>query len=168
LKRFHVHLSVKDLSESIRFYSKLFGIEPTVTKDDYAKWMLNDPHINFAISQRGHVIGVNHLGIQVNSDSELGELRAQVTHAQIDAIDEKGAACCYAKSNKYWIEDPQGIAWETFRNLGDIPVYGENRHPAANKERACVPLAKQPGDSAEAGCCVPAPEPTAAKTACCV
>jgi catechol 2,3-dioxygenase-like lactoylglutathione lyase family enzyme len=76
LKRFHVHLSVKDLSESIRFYPKLFGIEPTVTKDDYAKWMLNDPHINFAISQRGHVIGVNHLGIQVNSDSELGELRA--------------------------------------------------------------------------------------------
>jgi hypothetical protein len=103
----------------------------------------------------------------VNSDSELGELRAQVTHAQIDAIDEKGAACCYAKSNKYWIEDPQGIAWETFRNLGDIPVYGENRHPAANKERACVPLAKQPGDSAEAGCCVPAPELTDAKTACC-
>lgn len=141
MKRFHVHLSVKDLSESIFFYSKLFGAEPTVTKDDYAKWMLDDPHINFAISQRGHTVGVNHLGFQVNSDSELGELRAQVTHAQIDAIDEKGATCCYAKSDKYWIEDPQGVAWETFHNLEGIPRI--IIPPRLTRARACRRLNSQ-------------------------
>jgi len=125
MKRFHVHLSVKNLSESIDFYSKLFGSEPTVTKGDYAKWMLNDPRINFAISDRDGTPGVNHLGVQVDSDAELVELRSQAERANIDTVAEPGAACCYAKSDKHWIEDPQGIAWETFHTLGNIPVFGQ-------------------------------------------
>ena len=137
MKRFHVHVSVDSLADSIRFYSKLFGTAPTVTKDDYAKWMLEDPRVNFAISRRGHAGGVNHLGLQVDSAEELGTLRRQVAAAQIAALDEKGAACCYSKSDKYWVQDPQGVAWETFHTLGNIPVYGENAQRAALDEAAC-------------------------------
>jgi hypothetical protein len=156
MKRFHVHVSVNDLARSIGFYSKLFGTAPAVTKPDYAKWMLEDPRVNFAISQRGHQAGVNHLGLQVDSADELASLRTQVAAADIAALDEKGAACCYAKSDKYWVQDPQGIAWETFHTLGGIPVFGEDAEPAAAKDAACcVPLARQPGDEASAACCVP-------------
>ena len=126
MKRFHVHVSVKDLARSIGFYSKLFGVGPSVEKPDYAKWMLEDPRVNFAISQRGRAAGVNHLGFQVDSEQELGALRQHVAAAEIAARDEAGAACCYARSDKYWIEDPQGIPWETFHTVGGIPVYGEN------------------------------------------
>lgn len=154
MKRFHVHVSVKDLPQSIGFYSKLFGAKPTVEKPDYAKWMIEDPRINFAISQRGREAGVNHLGFQVDSEQELGALRANVAAADIAAMDEAGAACCYAKSDKYWIEDPQGIAWETFHTLGNIPVYGENAQ-RADASACCIPLAKQAGDKADAACCVP-------------
>jgi catechol 2,3-dioxygenase-like lactoylglutathione lyase family enzyme len=168
MNRFHVHLSVKDLAESIRFYSKLFGAEPSVTKSDYAKWMLDDPRINFAISERGHSVGVNHLGFQVDSDDELGTVRAQIARADIGAVDEKGANCCYARSDKYWVEDPQGIAWETFHSLGDIPIYGEDRGPKADVEGACcTPLAVQASNTAEAACCVPTAKNAAGKTACC-
>ena len=146
MKRFHVHVSVKDLGESIGFYSKLFGTQPSVIKPDYAKWMLDDPRINFAISQRGHAPGVNHLGIQVDSGSELVALRAQAQAAEIAALDEKGAACCYANSDKYWVQDPQGIAWETFHTLGSIPVFGEDSAPV--NSACCVP-----GDTAKAACC---------------
>jgi catechol 2,3-dioxygenase-like lactoylglutathione lyase family enzyme len=156
MKRFHVHVSVKDLPRSIGFYSKLFGAPPTVEKPDYAKWMLEDPRVNFAISQRGRAAGVNHLGFQVDSEAELAALRGNVAKADIAALDEAGAACCYARSDKYWIEDPQGIAWETFHTLGGIPVYGENAQ-RADDSACCVPLARQAGDTADAACCVPGP-----------
>jgi catechol 2,3-dioxygenase-like lactoylglutathione lyase family enzyme len=156
MKRFHVHVSVDDLTKNIRFYSAMFGVAPTVEKADYAKWMLDDPRINFAISQRGGAAGVNHLGFQVDSEGDLKALREQVGSADIEARDEVGANCCYAKSDKYWVQDPQGVAWETFHTLGDIPVFGE--HAAA-------------AEPAQAACCVPettvtfAPRPKA--KACC-
>lgn len=149
MKRFHIHLSVVDLAHNIDFYSKLFGVAPTVTKSDYAKWMLEDPRINFAISTLEEKTGVNHLGLQVDSDDELKGLRAQAVRANIRAVEEPGAECCYAKSDKHWIGDPQGIAWEVFHTLGDIPVFGvpvseaqaaaccEPKTSTANVQRAC-------------------------------
>jgi catechol 2,3-dioxygenase-like lactoylglutathione lyase family enzyme len=124
MKRFHVHVAVDDLAANIRFYSTVFGTEPAVVKDDYAKWMLDDPRLNFAISSRGAKPGLDHLGLQVDSDEALAALREQVAKAEIAALDQQAASCCYAKSNKYWITDPQGIAWETFHSLSSIPVYG--------------------------------------------
>jgi catechol 2,3-dioxygenase-like lactoylglutathione lyase family enzyme len=134
MKRFHVHVAVQDLAASIRFYSSVFGAEPSVLKPDYAKWMLEDPRLNFAISLRGGALGVNHLGIQVDSAEELTSLREQVAAAEIEARDEAGANCCYARADKYWVQDPQGVAWETFHTLGSIPVFGEQ---AAEREAAC-------------------------------
>ena len=125
MKRFHVHVSVDDLDASIQFYSTVFGIPPTVLKADYAKWMVDDPRLNFAISKRGSAPGIDHLGMQVESDEELSELRKQVTAAQVVALDQSDATCCYARSDKYWTTDPQGIAWETFHTLDSIPVYGD-------------------------------------------
>lgn len=124
MKRFHVHVSVEDLDANIRFYSAVFGAAPTVVKDDYAKWMVEDPRVNFAISRRGASAGLDHLGLQVDSDEALTAQRARVEQAEIAALDQAGAACCYAKSDKYWITDPQGIAWETFHSLDAIPVFG--------------------------------------------
>lgn len=168
MKRFHVHVSVSNLPDSIGFYSKLFGAEPSVQKDDYAKWMLDDPRVNFAISARGHQPGVNHLGFQVESDEELSELREHVTRADIAALVQGEADCCYAKSNKYWVQDPQGIAWETFRTLDSIPVFGEDSaQQKQNDSACCVPLAKQPQDAANAACCVPNEERADSKQACC-
>ena len=149
MKRFHVHVSVHDLAESIGFYSRLFGVAPSVTKPDYAKWMLEDPRVNFAISRRGQAAGVNHLGFQVDTGEELVALRAQVAKANVTALDQPAAACCYARSDKYWTEDPQGIAWETFHTLGSVPVYGAdtaNAGPAA--PASCVP----PGAGRAASC----------------
>lgn len=171
MKRFHVHVSVSNLADSVGFYTRLFGIPPSVSKPDYAKWMLEDPRLNFAISQRGHAPGVNHLGLQVDSEEELADLRGQVAKAQIAARDEASAACCYAQSSKYWVEDPQGIAWETFHTLGSIPVFGEDAAHAPGAERACcVPLARQAEDRADAACCVPPSGPAkndSASPACC-
>lgn len=168
MKRFHVHVSVKDLPQSIGFYSKLFGAEPSVIKQDYAKWMLEDPRVNFAISQRGQATGVNHLGFQVDSEPELQLLRDQVAQADIAAVDQGGAACCYAKSDKYWVEDPQGIAWETFHTLGGIPVFGEEAPVSSSPDTAgCVPMMKQP-QKAESACCVPIqPIAKPSKSSCC-
>jgi catechol 2,3-dioxygenase-like lactoylglutathione lyase family enzyme len=137
MKRFHVHVAVQDLAASVRFYTSVFGAEPSVLKPDYAKWMLEDPRLNFAISQRGAAVGVNHLGIQVDSAEELTALREQVAKAEIEARDEIGANCCYAKSDKYWVQDPQGIAWETFHTLGRIPVFGEHSESAGGA--CCAP-----------------------------
>jgi len=125
MKRFHVHVTVKDFAASVQFYSTVFGMPPTVLKPDYAKWMVDDPRINFAISKRGSKPGVDHLGVQVESDTELTTLREQVAKAPIVALDQSDAACCYARSDKYWVTDPQGIAWETFHTLDSIPVYGD-------------------------------------------
>ena len=113
------------------FIPGVFGQQPAVVKEDYAKWMLDDPRINFAISNRGLKAGVDHLGIQVDSDEELAVLRDQVRNADIAARDQPGAACCYANSNKYWITDPQGIAWETYHTLGSIPTFGQDAKQAA-------------------------------------
>jgi catechol 2,3-dioxygenase-like lactoylglutathione lyase family enzyme len=140
MKRFHVHLSVTNLADSIGFYSALFGIEPNVTKSDYAKWMLDDPRINFAISQRGAKTGLDHLGIQVESDNELEALNQQFTQAALPVAAQKGAACCYSESNKYWTMDPQGIAWEAFHSLTSIPLFGDDTPvPVKKPESACCP-----------------------------
>ncbi|HMG59786.1 MAG TPA: ArsI/CadI family heavy metal resistance metalloenzyme [Burkholderiales bacterium] len=150
MKRFHVHVSVQDLPKSLRFYSDLFGAPPSVVKDDYAKWMLEDPRINFAISRRDRAAGVNHLGFQVDSDEELKDLREQVSKAGIAALDQAGASCCYAKSDKYWIEDPQGVAWETFHSLGSVPIFGEETRRSGEKNACCVPTEKT---GSSAACC---------------
>jgi catechol 2,3-dioxygenase-like lactoylglutathione lyase family enzyme len=158
MKRLHVHVSVADLAASIRFYKTLFAAEPLVTKEDYAKWMLEDPRVNFAISTRRQPVGINHLGFQVESDEELYAMRAQLELADAKMIEEREQSCCYARSDKYWVTDPSGIAWETFHTLGNIPVYGEDtavfNHgasaiPAAPVERCCVPKKPQ----SNASCC---------------
>jgi len=143
MKRFHVHVAVHDLQQSIRFYSSLFGAAPSVTKDDYAKWMLDDPRVNFAISARGAKAGLDHLGLQAETGTELEEIRSRLAQADVSVTPQKGAACCYAKSDKYWTIDPQGIAWESFHTLDSVPVYGGDR---AIK-----------GAQPKAACCAPAP-----------
>ena len=128
MKRFHVHVAVSDLKQSTQFYSAMFGMQPTVQKDDYAKWMLDDPRINFAISERANAEGLNHLGFQADSDAELEEIHTRLKSADTAITAEKGANCCYARSDKYWVQDPSGIPWESFRSLDTIPFYGENSH----------------------------------------
>lgn len=138
MKRLHVHVAVHDLEQSIRFYKALFDAEPTVKKADYAKWQLEDPRVNFAISKRGAKIGLDHLGIQTEDDAELGALRSQLAQADVAILDQKDATCCYAKSDKHWTLDPQGIAWESFRTLEAAPTYGSDTRSAA-KAACCVP-----------------------------
>ncbi|MFS2105409.1 ArsI/CadI family heavy metal resistance metalloenzyme [Ralstonia sp. Ralssp135] len=138
MKRFHVHVHVDDLSKSIAFYSKLFAAEPTRVETDYAKWMLDDPRINFAISTRGSAAGVDHLGFQVDDAAELAELKARAEAADMALLDEGETTCCYARSDKHWITDPQGIAWEHFHSLGNIPVFREDKtEEAATESSAC-------------------------------
>ena len=124
MKRLHVHVSVKDLDASVRFYSQLFATDPTVHKSDYAKWMLEDPRVNFAISQRDRRPGVQHLGIQVEDRAELAEVYERLRHAERPVIEEGETTCCYARSEKSWIDDPQGVQWETFLTTGESTVYG--------------------------------------------
>jgi catechol-2,3-dioxygenase len=126
MKRFHVHVAVHDLEQSIRFYKALFDAEPTVKKDDYAKWQLEDPRVNFAISKRGAKTGVDHLGIQAESGDELGDMRTRLAMADVSIMDQKNATCCYAKSDKHWTIDPQGVAWESFHTLESAPRYGDD------------------------------------------
>lgn len=137
MKRFHVHAHVENLQASIAFYSKLFGADPTRVEGDYAKWMLEDPRINFAISTRGGKPGVDHLGFQTDTEEELAELKTRAQAADMALLDEGETTCCYARSEKYWITDPQGIAWEQFHTLGNIPVFSESAKPAAQPESAC-------------------------------
>ena len=137
MKRFHVHVSVDDLEANIKFYSTVFGAHPSVVKPDYAKWMLDDPRINFAISKRGLEPGVDHLGLQVELDTELNVLREQVAAAEIAAVDQANAGCCYSRSDKYWITDPQGIAWETFIRSIQFPCMV--RRPAPSQRLAVLP-----------------------------
>jgi catechol 2,3-dioxygenase-like lactoylglutathione lyase family enzyme len=144
MKRFHVHVAVPDLDQGIAFYSKLFGFEPTVRKSDYAKWMVEDPRLNFAISSRGSVGGVNHLGFQLDSDEEFQAMHAQLMDADAGLVEEIGANCCYAKSDKYWVTDPAGIAWETYHTLGSIPMFGGSE----SAEACCEPETTTTG----AGC----------------
>ena len=145
MKRLHVHVSVENLDHSIRFYSTLFAAEPTVTKPDYAKWLLEDPRVNFAISQRGAATGIRHLGIQVENGAELADVYSRLTRAEGAAVLEEGATtCCYAKSEKTWIQDPQGVQWETFLTTGESTVYGHD------PDRAVAPRETQPST-----CCAP-------------
>ena len=143
MKRFYVHVAVHDLKQSIRFYSALFAAEPTVLKDDYAKWQLDDPRINFAISTRGGKAGVDHLGIQAENDEELEDLGSRLAQADVAITEQKGASCCYAKSDKYWTFDPQGIAWESFHTLESAPVYGKDAgvRQVQAKAACCAPSA---------------------------
>lgn len=166
MKRFHVHVQVDDLAASTRFYAAMFGTEPTVQKPDYAKWMLEDPRINFAISARGGKPGVNHLGFQLDTDEELRAMRQQVEAADsASLVEQQGTTCCYAKSDKYWVTDPTGIPWETYRTLDSVPVFGVDD----------VPRPADTGGSSSA-CCASTPvavpvaiarRPTAAASSCC-
>ncbi len=131
MKRFHVHAQVQNLQASIAFYSKMFAAQPSRVESDYAKWMLEDPRINFAISTRGGKPGVDHLGLQTDSAEELVELKARAEAADMTLLDEGQTTCCYARSEKHWITDPQGIAWEHFYTLDDIPVFSEAKPEAA-------------------------------------
>jgi catechol 2,3-dioxygenase-like lactoylglutathione lyase family enzyme len=142
MKRFHVHVHVEDLAKSIAFYSKMFAATPTRQEADYAKWMLDDPRINFAISTRGGKPGVDHLGFQTDSAEELAELKARASAADLALFDEGQTTCCYASSEKHWITDPQGVAWEHFHTLGDIPVFTQREAaPAADASACCAPSA---------------------------
>ena len=137
MKRFHVHVAVRDLKQSIRFYSFLFGTAPSIEKPDYAKWMLDDPRINFAISTRaGAETGIDHLGIQAESNDELEDLSSRLAQADVATTARGVASCCYAKSDKYWVTDPQGVAWESFRTLDTIPVYGVDRKAKSDPAEA--------------------------------
>lgn len=151
MNRFHVHLGVPDLAASIRFYSKLFGMAPTVEKPDYAKWMLDDPRVNFAISHRGARAGLNHLGVQAETADELAGIRTRFAAADGDAIyDEPNVTCCYARGNKHWTRDPQGIAWEAFHTLDDVPLFGGDA-----KSHATPPAASEAetgGRAVDAAC----------------
>ena len=145
MKRFHVHVHVEDLAKNIAFYSAMFNAQPARTEADYAKWMLQDPPVNFAISTRGGTPGVDHLGIQVESEEELAELRGHAARADLAVLDEGETSCCYARSEKYWVTDPQGVAWEQFHTLESIPVFSQ---PKAQAGGCCA--AKAP---AKAACC---------------
>jgi lactoylglutathione lyase len=161
MKRFHVHAHVADLAASMAFYSRLFGAEPTRVEPDYAKWMLDDPRVNFAISTRGGAPGIDHLGIQVDDPAELAVLKERARAADQAMLDEGETTCCYARSDKHWVTDPQGIAWEHFHTLSDVPVFGQGKADA-------------PAAAAGAGaCCTPAPTrravgiPVKASPGCC-
>ena len=180
MKRFHVHVAVDDLDRGIAFYSKLFGAQPTVQKSDYAKWMVDDPRINFAISSRGGTPGVNHLGFQLDSDEEFRAMHEQLAAADAGLVEEVGANCCYAKSDKYWVTDPAGVAWETYHTLGSIPMFGGEARDAccagettsAMAESACcTPQNVAASDcctteEASTSCCTPTRAKAAAKARC--
>lgn len=144
MKRFHMHVAVEDIEQSVRFYSTLFGAGPSVRKPDYAKWMLEDPRVNFAISMRGMKAGLDHVGIQAESPAELADIHSRLARADQEMLEQQETSCCYAKSNKYWVQDPQGIAWEAYQTLGEVPVFGDGA------------LAAQPTTAGlKAACCAP-------------
>lgn len=142
MKRMHLHVSVDDMNKSIDFYNSLFGATPTVLKPDYAKWMLDDPLVNFAISKRGATPGLDHIGIQVESDTELSEIKERLEKAELSLLTQEGTTCCYAKSDKHWVQDPSGIAWETYRTLDTAPTFSgqESAEPSA---ACCVPTTQK-------------------------
>lgn len=145
MKRFHIHVGVKDLDESVRFYSTLFGQGPVKLKEDYAKWMLDDPRVNFAISTLTNETGVDHLGIQVDEPRELEELTERLKKADLGVYDEGETTCCYAKSDKAWVEDPSGVAWEAYRTMADAEVF---REKVGSEAESCPTE-----DGVETNCC---------------
>jgi catechol 2,3-dioxygenase-like lactoylglutathione lyase family enzyme len=158
MKRLHVHVGVENLADSVRFYSALFGAEPIKLKPDYAKWMLDDPRVNFAISTRAGTVGVDHMGIQVDRADELGALRDQMSRANISTHEDGETTCCYARSEKSWVEDPSGIAWEAYHTMEDAQVYSGAEKAAP--EACCTP------ETPQSVRCAPKPE-LAAAAACC-
>jgi catechol-2,3-dioxygenase len=155
MKRFHVHLQVHDLPTSIAFYSRLFAVSPTRIEADYARWMLDDPRVNFAISTRGNQAGLDHLGFQTETEEELETLKQTAATARLALIDEGETTCCYARSEKHWIVDPQGIPWEHFHTLGNIPVFNEQEHADVDGA-CCAPGRGKPLDipvKSDASCC---------------
>lgn len=142
MKRMHLHISVEDISKSINFYNNLFGAAPTVAKPDYAKWMLDDPLINFAISKRGATPGLDHIGIQVESEIELTEIKERLEAAELSLLTQEGTTCCYAKSDKHWVQDPSGIAWETYRTLESAPTFS-SQETTNSSAACCVPITQK-------------------------
>lgn len=148
MKRFHIHVGVKDLEKSVQFYSTLFGQKPIKLKEDYAKWMLEDPRLNFAISTRTNGQGVDHLGIQVEEPKELAEISERLKKADLTIYDEGETTCCYAKSNKAWVADPSGIAWEAYQNMGDAEIFSDKRNAAEEDVSQCCV-----SDEVQGSCC---------------
>jgi len=165
MKRMHVHVAVDDLAHAVRFYSALFDAEPAVIKPDYAKWMLDDPRVNFAISTRGRQAGLDHLGIQVESKDELNEVYARLRKAGGPVTEQGETACCYAKSEKSWIDDPAGIAWETFHTTGESTDYGDGSGErvarVAHAEGGCA------ADASASACCGSQAAAAASASTCC-
>lgn len=146
MKRLHVHVAVENLEESVKFYSTMFGAEPVKLKSDYAKWLLDDPRVNFAISARGRAPGVDHMGIQVDEDSELAEVRARIQKAELKTFDEGETTCCYAKADKTWVIDPGGVAWEAYKTMGDAEIFGKDQalESEAENQACCAPTPEKP------------------------
>lgn len=173
MKRFHVHLHVDDLARSIGFYSKLFACEPARVEPDYAKWMLDDPAVNFAISTRGARAGVDHLGFQTDDPAELARMKARSEAADMALLDEGQTTCCYARSEKHWVTDPQGIAWEHFHTLADIPVFREKAPADGAGSNCCAPGSADASTVEATACCSPAPGgksigiPVKSRSSCC-
>ena len=167
MKRFHTHIAVENLDTSIDFYSKLFGQPPTMHRDGYAKWMLEDPRVNFAISARGHAVGVNHFGFQVDSADELAEIKKLADAALPEgSLEQKGVACCFARSDKHWTIDPQGLAWEHFHTMAEAVEFGSET--AAKAGACCIPVrgSEQDAPPAASACCIPNGSSTT-EEACC-
>lgn len=153
MKRLHVNLAVSDLDASVRFYSTLFNAAPSVLKDDYAKWMLDDPRVNFAVTTRGEAKGVDHLGIQVESKEELDEVYGRLKTASAPVIEQGETICCYARSEKNWVIDPQGLPWETFLTIGDSPVYGTDADRIPSHDSACCARPARDSRKPSSACC---------------
>jgi catechol 2,3-dioxygenase-like lactoylglutathione lyase family enzyme len=153
MKRFHVHVHVDDVAKNVAFYSKLFAAEPARVEPHYAKWMLDDPAVNFAISTRGTTTGIDHLGFQTDDPAELAAMKARAEAADMALLDEGETTCCYARSEKHWVTDPQGIAWEHFHTLARIPVFNEAAPAAASAAACCTPQSEAPASA----CCTPSP-----------
>jgi catechol-2,3-dioxygenase len=152
MKRFHIHVGVKNLKNSVQFYSTLFGQQPTKLKDDYAKWMLEDPKVNFAISTRSSEEGVDHLGIQVEEGSELAEITERLKKADLGVYDEGATTCCYAESNKAWTKDPSGIAWEAYQTMADVDVFNTKDESQESEGSSCCGPNEESSES-ESSCC---------------
>jgi len=151
MKRLHVHVSVENIEEAVKFYSTLFGAEPVKLKADYAKWLVNEPSINFAISAKGRTPGFDHFGIQVDEASELAEVRERIGKAELKTFDEGETTCCYAKSDKTWVKDPAGLPWEAYQFMGDAEIFQEKQADA--KSACCAPTEPKIPETKKTGCC---------------
>jgi catechol 2,3-dioxygenase-like lactoylglutathione lyase family enzyme len=152
MKRLHVHVAVQNLEPSIHFYSQLFAASPTVVKPDYAKWLLDDPRVNFAFRARGAETGIEHLGIQVEDNGELAEVYERLQRADAPILEEGATTCCYAKSEKSWVADPQGVKWETFLTTGESTVYG-NDADRSSSSACCTPASLTFHKQTATACC---------------